>query len=92
MARADQTEIIFRIVVERPVGGVLHSLQAKDDLPLDPKSSRDGEPLLFSFPVRVAPGPNSSAIRCAAKARCGGSSIFASVGWPATPPRPGRAG
>ena len=57
MARADQTEINLRIIIEQPVIGVLHSLQAKDELPLDPKCSREGEPLLFDFPVRVAPGP-----------------------------------
>jgi hypothetical protein len=57
MARADQTEIPMRIVIEHPVTGVLHSLQAGDDLPLDPKRSRDGEPLNFDFPVRVGPGP-----------------------------------
>jgi hypothetical protein len=56
MARADQTEINLRIVIERPVIGVLHSLQAKDGLPLDPKCSREGEPLIFEFPVRVGPG------------------------------------
>jgi hypothetical protein len=57
MARADQSEIAFRIVIERPVIGVLHSLQAGDDAPLDPKASRAGEPLAFDFPVRVGPGP-----------------------------------
>jgi len=57
MAQADQTVVAFRIVIEQPVIGVLHSLQAKDDLPLDPKSSREGEPLIFDFPVRVGPGP-----------------------------------
>jgi len=57
MARADQTEIRMRIVIERPVLGVLHSLQAKDDSPLDPKSSHAGEPLIFDFPIRIAPGP-----------------------------------
>ena len=57
MARADQIEIGFRIVIEQPVLGVFHSLQAKDELPLDPKSSREGEPLLFDFPIRIAPGP-----------------------------------
>ena len=56
MARADQAVIAFRIVIERPVVGVLYSLQAKDDLPLDPKSSHKGESLVFDFPVRVAPG------------------------------------
>jgi len=57
MARADQTEIRMRIVIEQPVAGVLHSLQAKDDSPLDPKSSHAGEPLIFDFPIRMAPGP-----------------------------------
>ncbi|WP_421996891.1 DUF5990 family protein [Reyranella sp.] len=57
MARADQTEITFRIVIEQPVAGVLHSLQAKDGGPLDPKGSDGGEPLVFDFPVRVGPGP-----------------------------------
>ncbi|WP_211886491.1 DUF5990 family protein [Plastoroseomonas hellenica] len=57
MARADQTVIDFRIIIEQPVIGVLHSLQAKDELPLDPKYSREGEPLVFDFPVRVGPGP-----------------------------------
>lgn len=57
MIRADQTIINFRIIIDQPVVGVFHSLQAKDDLPLDPKCSRDGEPLIFDFPVRVGPGP-----------------------------------
>ena len=56
MARADQTEIRIRIVIEQPVAGVLHSLQ-EDDRPLDPKRSRAGEPLSFDVPVRVGPGP-----------------------------------
>jgi hypothetical protein len=57
MARVDQTEIRIRIVIEHPVVDVLHSLQAKDDIPLDPKCSRAGEPLIFDFPIRIAPGP-----------------------------------
>jgi hypothetical protein len=57
MARADQIEIALRIVIDRPVIGVLHSLQTKDDLPLDPKTSHDGAPLVFDFPIRIAPGP-----------------------------------
>jgi hypothetical protein len=57
MTRADQTIINFRIIIDQPVVGVFHSLQAKDDLPLDPKCSQDGEPLIFDFPVRVGPGP-----------------------------------
>jgi len=57
MARADQSEIRMRIVIEHPVPGVLHSLQTGDTGVLDPKRSRAGEPLSFDFPVRIAPGP-----------------------------------
>ncbi|RVT94503.1 DUF5990 family protein [Sphingomonas crocodyli] len=56
MAKADQVEVAFRIVIERPVIGVPHSLQ-QDDAPLDPKASKDGEALVFDFPVRIGPGP-----------------------------------
>jgi len=52
MARADRTKIHARIVIERPVPGVLHSLQ-EDDAPLDPKQSRTGEPLAFEFTLEV---------------------------------------
>ncbi len=55
MTRANQTAIDLRIVIEQPVIGVLHSLQAKDESPLDPKSSRDGEALSFDLQVRVGP-------------------------------------
>lgn len=57
MARTRETEITLRIVIDQPVIGVRHSLQAKDDLPLDPKASHGGEALVFDFPVRVGPGP-----------------------------------
>jgi hypothetical protein len=57
MVRAAQTVVNFRIVIEQPVIGVVHSLQAKDESPLDPKWSRGGEPLVFDFPVRIGPGP-----------------------------------
>ena len=57
MARAEQHAIAMRIVIERPVVGVLHSLQDKDGGPLDPKASVSGEPLLFDFTIRVGPGP-----------------------------------
>lgn len=56
VSRADQTEIRMRIVIERPVPGVLHSLQ-QDDAPLDPRKSEAGEALSFDFPIRIAPGP-----------------------------------
>jgi hypothetical protein len=52
MGRADQTEVRARIVIERPVPGVLHSLQ-EDDAPLDAKASKAGEPLAFEFPLRI---------------------------------------
>lgn len=57
MARADQTEIRMRIVIEQPVIGVLHSLQSGDHDPLDPKRSASGEPLAFDFAIRIATGP-----------------------------------
>ncbi len=57
MAKADQSDIAMRIVIHQPVVGVLHSLQAKDGHPLDPKSSGAGEPLKFDFTIRVGPGP-----------------------------------
>jgi hypothetical protein len=59
MAHADQIEIRMRIVIEQPVPAVLHSLQ-EDDRPLDPKRSEAGEPLAFTFPLRIAPGPRFS--------------------------------
>jgi hypothetical protein len=36
MAPTDQSVINLRIIIEQPVIGVLHSLQAKDESPLDP--------------------------------------------------------
>lgn len=57
MKRADTTDIRMRIVIDRPVPGVLHSLQSKDGKPHDPQRSRDGEPLAFDFAVRTGPDP-----------------------------------
>jgi len=57
MARADQTEIRMRIVIEKPVPGVMLSLQEGDDKPLDPKASKNGEALVFELGLRVADGP-----------------------------------
>lgn len=57
MAKTDQHPITLRIVIERPVIGVLHSLQAKDGSPVQPKSSSEGEALVFDFPVGVTSGP-----------------------------------
>lgn len=54
---ADQKPIRLRIVIGQPVTAVLHSLQAKDDAPLDPKRSAHGEPLTFDIALRVGPGP-----------------------------------
>lgn len=56
MAKTAPQTIDLRIVVERPVIGVLHSLQSKDGAPLDPKRSRNGDALRFDFQVRVGPG------------------------------------
>lgn len=60
MARADQVEVRARIVIGRPVAGVLHSLQ-EDDKPLDPKTSKAGEPLTFDFPLRIERTPEGGA-------------------------------
>ena len=53
MARGPQVEVRARIVIERPVSGVLHSLQEGDAKPLDPKRSTGGEALAFDFPLRI---------------------------------------
>jgi hypothetical protein len=55
--KSDQTPVNLRLIVEEPVVGTLYSLQAKDDAPLDPKSSLTGEPLSFDVRIRVGPGP-----------------------------------
>jgi hypothetical protein len=60
MAKQDQQLIDLRIVIEQPVVGVLHSLQAKDDTPLDPKVSHQGEALAFDLSVRAGPGSKLS--------------------------------
>jgi hypothetical protein len=57
MARPLQTEVRMRLVVERPVAGVLHSLQDKKNHPVDAKLSAGGEPIMFDFPIRIASGP-----------------------------------
>ncbi len=49
-------QFALRIVIEKPVAGTLHSLQSKDDRPLDPKRSKAGEALAFDLPIRFAPG------------------------------------
>lgn len=60
MAQSNKYVVDMRIVVEQPVIGVLHSLQAKDGSPLDLKLSRQGEALAFDFQVRVGPGQKMS--------------------------------
>jgi len=57
MGRANEATIAMRIVIDRPVVGVTHSLQTKDNQPIDAKCSAAGESLSFDFPVRIAPGP-----------------------------------
>lgn len=57
MTKADQVDVPLRITIERPVIGVLHSLQGKDDGPLDPKSSTEGEALVFDLSIRIGAGP-----------------------------------
>jgi hypothetical protein len=57
VVREAKTDVRMRIVIEQPVMGVVHSLQDKDGLPLDPKKSVSGEPLTFDFVIRIAAGP-----------------------------------
>lgn len=57
MGKAERIAISVRLVIRRPVPGVMHSLQDKEGGPLDPKLSAAGEPLVFDFPLRVGPGP-----------------------------------
>ena len=57
MARPPQTEIRMRLVVGNPVAGVVHSLQNKDNKPVDAKVSKAGAALIFEFPIRIAAGP-----------------------------------
>src|SRR3546814_11389092 len=64
MKRADEDTIPMRIVVERPVVAVRHSLQTKDNRPFDAKESAAGEALSFDFPVRLAPGPKIGSASC----------------------------
>ena len=57
MTRAEQTPVSLRIVIEQPVAGVLHSLQTKDNHPLDAKRAVAGAALAFDVPIRVSTGP-----------------------------------
>src|SRR5262245_39539637 len=57
MARPEQTEIRMRLVIDKPVPGVAHSLQDKKGQPVDAKTSKAGEALAFDFPIRIAAGP-----------------------------------
>jgi len=90
-ARGARNEIRLRLVVEDPVPGVAHSLQDKNQ-PVDARVSASGEPLCFDFPVRIAPGRNIAASRCAARARSGASSISRSGGRRALTTPAGAAG
>ena len=60
MPRAAQTEIGIRFIVEDPVAGVACSLQDRKSRPVDAAVSKDGSPLTFEFPIRLAPGPKLS--------------------------------
>jgi hypothetical protein len=57
MSRAEQTEIRMRLMIETPLPGVAHSLQDKQNHPVDAKASQAGEPISFDFPIRIGPGP-----------------------------------
>lgn len=51
------TDVTMRFVIEAPVAGVMHSLQAKNGHPVQWRVSEDGADLAFDFTIRVAPGP-----------------------------------
>jgi hypothetical protein len=57
MAGPPQTEIRMRLVIENPVAGVVHSLQSKENQPVDAKASKAGAALTFDFPIRITAGP-----------------------------------
>lgn len=56
MARADQTAIAIRLIIEQPVAGVIYSLQDKKGRPVG-ATVATGADLIFELPVRVGPGP-----------------------------------
>ena len=92
MPRAARTAIRLRIIIERPVPGVLHSLQSGDTLPLDPKHSIAGEPLSFDFPVEIAEGPKFFGDQVRREGPTRASSTSASASRPAIIRRPGPGG
>ena len=55
-ARADQSEITLRLILEQPVAGIVYSLQNKKNEPVGAALSV-GADLAFELPVRVGPGP-----------------------------------
>lgn len=55
MTRAVQPRIILRIVIDRPVAGVAHSLQTKKNQPQDVQVAAEGRPLEFDVSVRLGP-------------------------------------
>jgi hypothetical protein len=55
MARAGQTEINLRIVIENPVPGVMLSLQDKANNAVD--AVTPGKAVAFDVPIRIGPGP-----------------------------------
>ncbi|MDR7154833.1 hypothetical protein J2W40_001648 [Sphingobium xenophagum] len=57
MARLDQTDFAMRVVIDRPVIGAKHSLQAGNQGVLDPKCSEIDQPLAPDFSVRMGLGP-----------------------------------
>src|SRR5262245_15329789 len=57
MARPPQPEVRMRLVIENPVPDVVHSLQNKDNEPVDAKASKSAAALVFEFPIRIAAGP-----------------------------------
>ncbi|MEQ6335554.1 DUF5990 family protein [Sphingobium sp. MK2] len=57
MARLDQTDFAMRVVIDRPMIGAMHSLQAGNQGVLDPKCSEMDQPLALDFSVHKGLGP-----------------------------------
>lgn len=56
MPKADQTEILLRLVIEKPVPGVMLSLQDKDSQPVGAQLPKKAD-IVFDIPVRISPDP-----------------------------------
>ncbi len=77
MARLDQTDFAMRVVIDRPMIGAMHSLQASNQGVFDPKCSEMDQPLAPDFSVRMGLGPKFLGDQVRRKGR---SRRFVSIG------------